>query len=370
LILETPFQAQRPALSEEGLKPSSQEDLEMTKTLEDDSDSKYFRNRMTFDDEETNCPFIAEWQAQKSAKPTCNHLHEVGIQIGNAGLLHRLEHIASGGFKDVWRVFNEDGTPTDFVLKTTLYEREFRERDLNKHRRDALVMDEATSSSHVLNLYGYCAHSGLVEAAHGTLRNWLRDYRDKVTPVKMLQISGMIARGVADMHLYRNGMPTVAHADIKVAQFLMTSVGENPTFKINDFNRGRFLTSKNPPNICPFYMDNHHKSSTSRSPEEYTKKGAQTDKVDVFSMGSVFYYILTGHAPFEKLEWETAIQKIKSGVEPPLPRNIRNSTDPSIVAVVEAMRKCRQFSAQDRANSMQISTLLSDALEKIEGKNK
>jgi hypothetical protein len=57
-------------------------------------------------------------------------------------------------------------------------------------------------------------------------------------------------------------------------------------------------------------------------------------------------------------------------VELPLPGASDNSTDSSIVAVVEAMRKRWKFSAEDRANSKQISTLPSDTLEKIEGKNK
>ena len=57
---------------------------------------------IVFDDETTGCPFIAEWQKQTAAKPTCNVQHEIGIQLGDPGLLHRLKPIDSGGFKDVW----------------------------------------------------------------------------------------------------------------------------------------------------------------------------------------------------------------------------------------------------------------------------
>jgi serine/threonine protein kinase len=217
-------------------------------------------------------------------------------------------------------------------------------------------------------MYGYCGHSGLVEAATGTLQNWLRSFRKKVDPLELLQVAVLVAHGVADMHLYHNGMPTVAHADIKVSQFLMIKSGRSLTFKINDFNRGRFLTSQNPPEICPFYIGGKHKGSTSRAPEEYKEGGALTDKIDVFSLGSVLYYILTGEAPFEKeVVYAHAIANITSGVDAPLPKAVEHSADPSIIAIVDTMQKCRQLRAEDRPNSREVANLLTEALGRIIG---
>jgi serine/threonine protein kinase len=323
---------------------------------------------MIFDDEETHCPFIADWQKQTSANANCNLLHEVGIRVGDSGLKDRLEHLDSGGFKDVFSVWNEDDTPTGFVLKTTFVDGDFRGRDLYKHQRDAMIMDEATASPYVLDMYGYCGHSGLVERATGTMKQWMRDHREEAEPLILLQIAVMVALGVRDMHLFHNGMATVAHADVKVQQFLLIPSNDGSVqFKINDFNRCALLTSKNPPEVCPFFMGNTHKGSTSRAPEEYTDDAPQTDKIDVFSMGAVFYYILTGYAPFNDVSFKRAIKKITSGIQPPLPKSIQNSTDPSIVAIVDSMNKCRQFHAKDRPSSREVAKELTEAYDKIIG---
>lgn len=370
LILESPFQTRNSFTNNgEEWKPTIHIIPEVKVPTNLHNEKWYTRNRMVFDDQETGCPFIADWQSQTSAKPTCNQLHETGIQFGDSGLLHRLEPIDSGGFKDVWQVMDEDDNPADFVLKTTLYENDFREKDLNEHRRDAIIMDEATSSPYVLNIYGYCGHSNLVERAVGTLRNWLKKYRDRVDPIDLLRLSVTIAGGVADMHLYHNDMPTAAHADVKVSQFLMVETGhggDSVDFKINDFNRGGFLTSKTPPEICPFYIGGTHVGSTSRAPEEYIENSPLTEKIDVFSTGAVLYYILTGYAPFDdEEEYSDAIKKITSGVEWRLPEHILHSKDPTIIAILDVIKKCRQFRPEDRPNSREVANLLAEEYSRI-----
>jgi hypothetical protein len=282
------------------------------------------------DEEKTGCPFIADWQKHQSGYHTCNQLHEVALQVGTSGK-PRIQHLAAGGFKDVWRVFMEDSTPADYVLKTTLFDTSWGEYDLDKHRRDALVSEQTASSRYVLNMYAYCGFSTLVESASGTLSDWMKKFREKAT---------------------------VAHADIKASQFLQFG----SIFKINDFNRCRFLTSKHLPDICPFVIDAKHKGSTSRSPEEYISGGLQTDKIDVFSMGSVFYYLLTGHAPFAEEPYKKAVLHINNGVHPPLPKKLSASTEPSMIAILDAMKWCRQLMAEDRPNSRQVADKLIGAL--------
>lgn len=347
-------------------------------------DKEYENNRMRLETEESGCPYIAaDWQSQTSAKPTCNLIYEIDMHFAviekngengdgsfSPSFWNRVEHIDSGAFKEVWRVINENNASMELVLKTTRYKRDFQGSDFNKQRRDAIVMDEATMSPYVLNIYGYCGHSNLVEAASGTLKRWLSRHRKGTQPIQLLQIAVMVARGVEGMHLYHNGMPTFAHADVKVSQFLQipttTKIEGDMIFKVNDFNRGRFLTSQNPPEICPFYLGGKHKGSTSRAPEEYMAGAPLTDKIDVFSMGAVFYYILTGKPPFDEQESYTrAIKAITSGKQPHLPKDIETSSDPSIQVIVEAMKRCTQFHPKDRPTSREITTLLTGALEKI-----
>ena len=86
------------------------------------SGSYYRKNRRRLDSENTGCPLIADWQENTGAFPACNMLHEVGLHMGGqrAGN-HRIEHLAQGGFKDVWKVRLEDDTPAEYVLKTSIF---------------------------------------------------------------------------------------------------------------------------------------------------------------------------------------------------------------------------------------------------------
>jgi hypothetical protein len=352
-----------------------------------ESEEFYVKNRPTGDDEETDCPYTADWQQASSSKPTCNIQHEIGIQFGDVDLLHRLEPINSGAFNDVWKILGEgDDNPLPAVLKTSSYDDDFLPRYLYKYRRDALVMDETTASPYVLNMYGYCAYSAVVEAAQGTVRNWLEgfypedsqeqnsnewnDPQHRPPPQLLLRVATMMAKGLEDTHLFtRSGLPTFAHADIKASQFLVTTTPDDPKhpiLKLNDFNRGRFLSAKDN-KICPFYISSHHKGSTNRSPEEYLKHGAQTDKIDVFSLGSTFYELLTGETPFEDIEdYRKAVMNIIKGVELPLPAALEHTTDPSLQALVSVVLKSRQLRPEARPTSREVAHFLQEALDQVE----
>ena len=319
------------------------------------------------DSEHTGCPFVADWQEKSGGYPTCNLLHELGLQMGRPGLSNRLEHLADGAFKDVWRVMLEDDTPAAYVLKTTVYEKDFSPSNFDRHRKDALIMGQAAASPYVLNIHAYCAYSNIVESMSMSLEDWINEKQETAEPIELLRVAYQVAQGVADMHLFHNGMATMAHIDIKPSQFLYSS--KTRVFKVNDFNRGRLLTSKKPPKVCPFTLNGKHKGSTNRAPEEYTRNGEQSDRTDVFSLGSVLYSLLTGRAPFKEImTYDGAVRAIVKGKEPPLPDSIVNSKDPIYVAILEAMRWCRQKNADDRPSSRQVALRLKALLKNIEAK--
>lgn len=310
------------------------------------------------DMEQGGCKFISSWQSE-SARPNCNSIHEVGMRIG-----YELKHLDSGGFKDVWQPLDGNGHPENFILKTTIYRKGFSESYLDKHRRDALVMEQGTKSPHVLNLHAYCAFSNVVERASGTLQNWIQNYRQESNSTSVLKLALAVAEGVEQSQLYHNGMPTVAHADVKSSQFLFTAGSAGPVLKINDFNRCRFLTSKRYPSICNFTIPNKHKGSTMRSPEEYTDDAGQNDKIDVYSTGSILYQMVTGSVPFQGESFAEAMEMIKSGKAPLLRKE--SITDQSITTMVQVMEKCWTYRASDRPASSTVSKLLRDALERVQ----
>lgn len=344
----------------------------------------YAKTAATGDNYTSQCPFIVDWPTD--APHTCNLQHEFAFEFRELSLStnHRLEYIASGAIKDVWRVVGQS-----VVLKTTAYKCDFSMKYLYKNRRDALVMDASSASPYVLNMYSYCAFSNIVEAAHGTARDWLRDYSGSddsegergydpklhPPPAALLRVATRMALALRDVHLFTNsGLPTFAHADIKSTQFLITSQPgdpDHPVLKLNDFNRGRFLSATNEGKLCPFYIASNHRGSKHRAPEEYMSRGPQTDKIDVFSLGSTFYEILTGYPPFYEIDdYKDVIYKITTGVPPSLPAYLENSTDPSLQAVIKAMTLCRQFRAEDRQDSRLIADFLQQALQVAKLENK
>lgn len=336
-----------------------------------ESSSFYNGNKLKSIADETGCPLIAEWQEGAFPKQTCNIQHEIPLEFRTNQELF-LETIDSGAYKDVWRIRTQ-GQPVQAVVKTTVYDREVTPKDLERHQRDALVMEAASASAYVLNIYSYCSSSSATEAALGTLDDWLKSFypngETKYNPnyhpeaKVLLSVANKIANGVVDAQLYtKEGLPTYAHADLKSSQFLLTSTSDDPNhpvLKLNDFNRGRFLSAKNG-TICPFYISSRHRGSTMRAPEEYARRGPQTDKIDVFALGSLFYLLLTFMSPFEDLEYKDAIDSILKGNEPSLPKDMETTKDPILQLLVNMMKACRRFKANDRPNSKQVVDMLKE----------
>lgn len=280
--------------------------------------------------------------------------------------MYRLDFINEGAFKQVWQPHLENGEPTDFVLKTTFFS-DYAEEDLLGDQQDGVVMERTTSSNYVVSMFSYCHYTNLVQRATGTLSDWIGSKSwENATPLELLRVADMMAQGVKDMHMYtktKKGvlLPTIAHADIKGSQYLETSPGQ---FRLNDFNRGSLLTSKDYENVCPFYLPGvHHKGSTMRAPEEYEDNAPQDDKIDVFSLGSSLYQLLTGEPPFGSFPSRTkAMEKIRKGKEPIMPEY----TDPILVSIQKVVRMCRQFNPKDRPFSREVADIIRKELEKHE----
>jgi hypothetical protein len=80
--------------------------------------------------------------------------------------------------------------------------------------------------------------------------------------------------GLASFHnMDEEGKASVAHTDISPSQWIKV----NGVYKLNDFNRGRFLKySTSNGTVCPFYNLNNW--GTNRAPEEYLHT-AETEMV-------------------------------------------------------------------------------------------
>ena len=112
---------------------------------------------------------------------------------------------------------------------------------------------------------------------------------------------------------------------------------------------------------CPFYVGNN--PGKFRSPEEYLYLG-ESEKIDIYSMGNVFYSLLTGKWPFEDRKTKEAQKLIKKNERPPIDQEIRDSDDPLDVALLKALERCWEQDPIERASAREIEQFLEAELAK------
>ncbi|KAL7464626.1 hypothetical protein ACHAXS_004975 [Conticribra weissflogii] len=358
------------------------------------------------------------FQLSSFAPSTCNDVHSLGLDFssfsGENFRNHVVDYITSGGFRSVWSmkfwVGEEDGLNT-FIVKTNRMSHNFHARYLDQQRRDGLISEKvgrspyttiATSGrtladlpenmwNNVLPMYQLCAFTNVVPyATAGPLDDYIEEYSSNgegkiLSAIDILQLALQAARGLYQMHLYVDGKPSFTHSDVKPAQFLAYHVPNQksslPVLQISDFNRGSFLTrSIDTNNTCPFRMcDVKHKGSLYRSPEEYMDCADQDEKIDVFSLGGVFFFLLSdGKKPYhDSSSYEKAVKKVLKGKLPHLPKlneyerevadQVRERAyHPAYRALQKVMLKCWAYEPQHRPSSLEVVRILEQELRKME----
>jgi hypothetical protein len=199
---------------------------------------------------------VAQYNWQKTSNPTCNLLYEKDLTDLKEYMLSNQRLIANGYWRDVWKSFDPWSKS---VLKTMRYEHEYVPRNYDRHRRDAVAMEQLTSSLNVVDIYGYCGNSGVFEFADGgdidaSLYN--SDETEWSSKEKLV-IAHQLVSGLTDTHNFaREGIAAIAHTDITTSQFVYVS--EAGTFKLNDFNRCRFISFSEEKNAtCTFQVGNN-----------------------------------------------------------------------------------------------------------------
>ena len=95
--------------------------------------------------EEGDCKAMHHWQVENHS--TCNPIHEIGA-------MQEMQHLAKGGFRDVWWI--RDGDGSDAVIKTLVWKIKFKQKEKERHQRDANAYAALQSSIFIPNIYGYC----------------------------------------------------------------------------------------------------------------------------------------------------------------------------------------------------------------------
>jgi len=324
--------------------------------------------------EQGDCVPMQEWQT--TYHPSCNGMHEIdiinshdedeGTDLNLFGL--------KGFWRNAWKLErpHNDGKLGEMdrvVLKTLRYMHNFEDNFFEFNRIDAISMERLTSSPHVIDIYGFCGHSVLTEFADGPRLGTLADKTKKV-PLKRLEIARDIASGLADVHgIDGDGNSTFVHLDVNPANVVVI----NGTLKLNDFNIG-ILRKWNKKKKKPCGFPAQFPNPQWRSPEEANERNDLTEKVDVFSMGHIFFRLICGHEPWNKLEpggrptKEEVDEKVKAGKLPFVPKDIMESKDPEIVAVRDAMFKCYTIDPAKRPDARSIARSLDNELSSLKRK--
>lgn len=220
--------------------------------------SKDYKHNLQEPLETDDCKAQYDWQTMSF--PTCNLLYETDITNLHAKRYkdEQVRLIANGYYRDVWTILGS--ASEKYVLKTLRYQHEHVPRNYERHRKDAIAMERLTNSPHILDIYGHCGNSGVFEYANGgdvTRMLWSskKDTKPTITQEEKLVVAMQLTSAIAEMHnVDKEGRASIAHTDITPGQFVKV----NGTFRLNDFNRARFLLwNKEKDEACGYYVANN-----------------------------------------------------------------------------------------------------------------
>ncbi|GAA5885234.1 hypothetical protein JCM6882_009531 [Rhodosporidiobolus microsporus] len=204
--------------------------------------------------------------------------------------LTKLESIGSGGFKDVYKGKYRNQTIAICDIRGHLTDMDIKELGLLRDLRNENIVHfigvsipRQPSPVPVMIITELCANGDLF------------DYIRKTTPppfVSMLEIMLGIARGIEYLHTRK---PTIIHRDIKSSNVLITGKG---VAKIADFGLARIKTS------TKSMIRSLVGTVNWQAPELWSPHPRYNEKVDVYSVGLVFWEILQWHQAVKRYPFE------------------------------------------------------------------
>jgi len=164
-------------------------------------------------------------------------------------------HTSNGAFRDAWMLERRltVNTSEGAVLKALRPKRPLDIEQMKMVQRDAIIMERLTSSPRIIDIFGHCASSTIVERMRYEVEEYVvpdegmavqkdLDKLDGVHPMnnytieEKLQIALEMAESIADLHGYEGGV--IVHDDVQLCQWLADSNGH---LKLGDFNRAEMM---------------------------------------------------------------------------------------------------------------------------------
>mmetsp|Transcript_21549 Transcript_21549/g.46870 ORF Transcript_21549/g.46870 Transcript_21549/m.46870 type:complete len:624 (+) Transcript_21549:183-2054(+) len=328
-------------------------------------------------------------------RPNCNELHST---VSTSQWLtgeeymrkhHQSRYLASGAFRQVFLLERQFPSNSDEVVFKTMKRfssgngRTFEERaaydpeEVKKNfdlyddmRKDSMVMEQLTSSPRIADIYSFCALSSIIEYAPGNIEKSVmptggekEDDDDpapvnQIAPLRKLEMALELAKGIATMHGHSDGV--IANVDVQIGQFCR---GKDGLIKVLDFNRAEVMMyDEDRDEYCKF-ENGSPPDGSQRAPEEIID-APLTEKIDVYSLGNVFYTILTGLLVNRKYNTPKAHWRITHGKTEEFDVDYFVSRSPAEMALVEVIQWCWTFKVEERPSVFQIVEYLEDEIKK------
>ncbi|KAL3939149.1 MAG: hypothetical protein SGBAC_006075 [Bacillariaceae sp.] len=350
------------------------------------------------DDYEPTCQPMHEWQTRTF--PVCNNVHEVNMrpESGSVVFINCKFQLctkclpvqrsltdtdpfpcivfAGGGSRCAFKI--RDTGDDWIVLKISKYKKDIDERTFEKARKDGVAMERLQSSAYVLDIFGFCGLSQVIEpgldggATHDLIKTTRLRGEDSLPVVDKLKIVYQLASGVADMHTFeKEELVSLVHNDICCHQFIFV----DGIYKLNDFHLAHFQTKNKTSNeICKAYNSYSEHYKLIRSPEEISVKvkrprnqNVLLEKSDVYTLGNVMYHILTMKWLFENQGVSKGIQELMQGRRSPFPERILTSSDRAIRAIRKAIEMCWKHDPEQRPSADMVRNYLGKELKAVLG---
>ena len=102
-----------------------------------------------------------------------------------------------------------------------------------------------------------------------------------------------------------------------------------------------------------------------RAPEEF-KYESETEKIDVWSLGNILYYLLTRQEPYYENHSDEVPDRVMEGKVPSIKdAAILNSTHIFDTTLLKVIHICWQYDPKERPSSLQVASMMQEALEQI-----
>lgn len=360
---------------------SKEDRFDMMAQSETEDFSLYWpRERPYYED----CTPIMDWQT--TFYPVCNMVHEF-FPLQDASYWNNVStaqqpHLpifqllsTAGSWRIVWKYNPPLHLSESIVLKMLHLRHNYTHESFRLHQIDAMAMERLTASPYVVSAFGFCGQTVLTPVSHMSASSFVKT-KENQSSRRRLKLARNIARALADVHSIDypgSTNATLTHNDINMANV----VELHGTLQLNDFNIAQLLrwNGTQPCNSSPIRFP----SPKWKAPEENhflahsNAKGPvphiDTTKTDVYSLGNIFFTLLTSRQPWVNLEpdgplnqSQVAARKAAGGI-PFVPEKYTNNPKLAQQALYAATMACYRLDPTSRPTATQLAWGLDQAYQ-------